>query len=120
MLYPTLNQPLMIVILIAAGFVGGLIFDLVKICSLLCCKSKIVKHCLDFSATILIFAFIFWMHLKYNYGQFRFYVILLFFVSFSIEKIFAKFLWTKLLQKWYSSIVQRRKEVGKRKEEQNN
>ena len=118
MLYPTLNQPLIILFVFLAGLFSGTFFDLARILTLLFGKSKIFKHINEFFATILSCLSLFFVNLRWNYGQFRVYVLLVFLTSFALERIFVSFLWTKLLKKWYNSIVQRRKQVGTRKKEE--
>lgn len=115
MLYPTLSQPLVIVMMLLAGFACGIIFDIFRILTLLSGNDRISKHIFDFLATLSSFAILFLNNLHFNYGQFRLYVIALFLISFAIERKLAQKLWTKLLEKWYSNIVQRREKWKKEK-----
>ncbi len=100
MLYPTLNQPLMLLVIFSAGIICGVLFDVLNIFS----KYKILKHIADFFGTILSFLLLFAINLKFNYGQFRIYIIAVFALSFAIEKIISYFLWTKLIKKCYIRI----------------
>ena len=115
MLYPTLNQPLIIVVMLLCGFAGGVIFDLCRLLTLLSGNDKVSKHIFDFLAVLLGFALLFFVNLKFNYGQFRVYVFAVFMFSFVLQQKLSQKLWTKLLGKWYSSIVQRREEWKKKK-----
>lgn len=116
MLYPTLNQPLLLLVLFASGIVGGLIFDVFRILTTLSGNDKISKHFFDFLATLLTFFLLFFVNMWLNYGQFRIYVPLVFLLSFTLERLLSKFLWTKLLSKWYSSITRRKTRGGRKKE----
>ena len=108
MLFPTLNQPLVLLFIFMAGLLSGLIFDFAKILTYICSKDKFSKHIFEFFATIFSFGLVFLLNLKFNLGQFRIYILAVFFASFALEKIFSKFLWTKFLLKWYTSITKRR------------
>lgn len=114
MLYPTLNQPLVILCLLFGGLLGGLIFDAGRVLAMLSGNDKYSKHIFDFVATILNFGLLFLINLKLNFGQFRLYVPIVFLSTFAFERFISKKLWTKLLEKWYSSI-QRRKSARKTK-----
>lgn len=115
MLYPTLNQPLVIIMMLIAGFASGIVFDVCRILTTLSGNDRLSKHLFDFIATILSFAILFLNNLHFNYGQFRVYVVAIFLLSFWIERKLVQKLWTKLLQKWYSNIVQRREDWKKKR-----
>ena len=119
MLYPTLNQPIILLALAAGGIFAGLIFDASKILATLSGNDKFSRHFFDFVATILSFLILFYLNLSLNYGQFRIYVLIVFLLSFALERLISKFLWTKLLSKWYSSITRREKKGGREKEKPN-
>lgn len=118
MLYPTLNQPLVIVMMLIAGFVAGLFFDICRLIALLTRKDKAAKHIMDFVATITAVVILYLNNLHFNYGQIRLYVVILFVLSFYLQRKLSQKLWTKLLQKWYSNIAQR-KENWKKKRNKN-
>ena len=109
MLYPTLNQPLVLLIIFLVGFVCGCIFDLARILSTLA-GDIWAKHILDFFAIVISFSILFFSNLIFNLGQFRLYVLAIFLLSFALERFFSKILWTKVLSKWYSSITRKREE----------
>ena len=59
MLYETLNQPLICLILLLVGFLSGFIYDISNFILFLCKNNFVIKIILDFISTILCFAFIF-------------------------------------------------------------
>lgn len=109
MLYPTLNQPLVALAILGAGVIGGLFFDVARILTTLSGGDKWSGNIFDFIATICCFAVLFLTNLFVNFGQFRIYVLCVFLISFSLQRLFSKFLWTKLLAKWYTNIAKRKK-----------
>ena len=115
MLYPTLIQPVVLLVILACGIVAGLVFDLFRILTTLSGNDKFSKHFFDFLATILSFLLLFFVNMALNFGQFRIYVPAVFLLSFALERVLSKFLWTKLLSKWYSNIMRREKR-GRKKE----
>lgn len=102
MLYPTANQPLIIVVMLLTGFLCGIMFDSFRCLTYLSGGDKWSKHFFDFLATILSFVLLFFANLWTNYGQFRLFVVILFLLGFAIERIISKFLWTKLVIRWYN------------------
>ena len=114
MLYPTLNQPLNLLIIFATGFFCGILFDMSRILTMLSGKDKYSAHIFDFIASIASFCILFYTNLQINYGEFRLYILGVFAISFALERFLSKKLWTKLLSKWYSSIVGKRN-AGKTK-----
>ncbi|MBE7073507.1 MAG: hypothetical protein E7379_00170 [Clostridiales bacterium] len=119
LLYQSQNQPLIIVMISLAGVVSGFLFDFARILTLFFGKGKIAKHFFDFCATAVSVLVLFLTNLHFNYGRFRLYVLLIFIICFALQRFFISFLWTKLLKKWYSNIMQRRNESGKRKKIEN-
>lgn len=115
MLYPTLNQPVVILVMFAAGIVGGLAFDACRILSILAKADKTAKHILEFLATLICFILFFVGNLFFNYGQIRVYTILIFLLSFALERKLSQKLWTKLVEKWYSIVVGRITEWKKKR-----
>ena len=116
MLYPTLSQPLILLVVFCTGIIGGLVFDVFKILTTLSGNDKVSKHFFDFLATIFSVALLFGVNLSLNYGQFRLYVIAVFLISFLIERLLSKFLWTKVFSKWYTNITRRRPKRGQKKQ----
>lgn len=116
LLYQSQNQPLIIFVIFLAGIFSGAIFDVTRLMTLFFGNGKLAKHLFEFVATVVSGFLLFLTNLQFNYGQFRLYVILIFIISFVLERFFASFLWTKLIKKCYSRFMQRRNEGGKRKE----
>ncbi len=109
MLYPTLNQPLMFLILICVGLLSGLIFDFFNILIALLGKDKSVKIFFNFLSVIFSFVILFISNLYFNFGQFRMYVLFVFIVAFYVQRVFSKILWTKVIKKCYNQNRGKRK-----------
>ena len=105
MLYPTVNQPIVIIAMFFTGLACGLIFEIFRFLTFLSGNDKISKIFFDFLAVIFSFALFFIVNLAVNYGQFRVYVILIFLIGFAVEEIILKILWKKLKKKCYTRIV---------------
>lgn len=103
MLYPTANQPLIIVVMFFTGFLSGIFFDIFRFLTYLSGGDKWSRNFFDFLSTIFSFAILFLANLWINYGQFRFYVVVIFFIGFFIERVISKILWTKLILKCYNT-----------------
>ena len=110
LLYPTLNQPLILLAIFACGIISGFIFDLFRVLTTLSGNDKFSKHFFDFLATIFSILILFFLNLWFNYGQFRLYVVVFFLLSFTLQRFISKILWTKLFSKWYSRITKRAKD----------
>ena len=105
MLYPTINQPLIIIAMFFTGLACGVVFKIFRFLTLLSGNDKISKNFFDFLAVIFSFVLFFIVNLAVNYGQFRVYVVLIFLIGFTVEIFILKILWTKLLEKCYTRIV---------------
>jgi hypothetical protein len=116
MLYPTLNQPLIFLLTILVGLASGVIFDICKILCLLSGGDKYSRHIFDFLAVAVSFALLFICNLKFNLGQFRLYVVVAFLISFSVQRIFSKFLWTKVKEKCYNIFAKLKKGKNEKRE----
>lgn len=90
MLYQSLSQPIICLILSAIGIFSGLIFDIKNIFCFIFKKNKIINQILLFLSIILIFFIYFLTNLKINYGEIRLFPFLIFFLGFSIERFFVK------------------------------
>lgn len=110
MLYETLTQPYLLLIFLLAGILGGLVFDIGNFIKFLCSNKKAPSIFIDFIQTIICCLILFFVNLKYNYGLFRLFPIIIFLIFFTLErftlgKIIAKFynlcynLLTKLFKK---------------------
>lgn len=86
LLYETLSQPVIFLIILLVGFACGLIFDARNYICFLCNKNKVVCHLTDFFAGLLSFAIFFLSIGKLNFGQLRVYLALGFAVGLIIER----------------------------------
>lgn len=98
----TLSQPLVFLIVLLIGFGSGLIYDLRSYIIFLCAKNKVLTIILDIISTLLVFAVFFYCNLKFNYGQFRFFVILSFFIGFLTERFSLGFCIAKIFSWCYN------------------
>lgn len=115
MLYPTISQPLVILGIFCASLICGLLFDLSNILTYLSGNDKNSRYIFQFFATILSFTLIYFVNLYLNYGQFRVYILLIFGLSFTLERFFSKLLWTKLLIKCYNKFKNKRIRLWKKR-----
>ena len=86
-LFETLNQPNILLFLVIFGFLSGFLFDFAYIISFLCNNNKIVENIVQFFAIFFSFLILFFVNLKTNYGQFRVYIFVVFFLFLSIQRI---------------------------------
>src|SRR5574344_1274038 len=86
LLYETLSQPLIFLIIFCIGLGSGIIFDLKSYMNFLCEKNKIMSIILDIISAILVCGILFLSNLIFNYGEFRFYILLAFTLGFLIER----------------------------------
>ena len=111
MLYPTVNQPIIIVVIFLTGLLCGGIFDIFKLLTAICGNDKITKSFFDFLTILFSFFIFFFVNLKINYGQFRIYVIVLFIAGLTLERLIIKLIWCKLIKKWYSAFNLKQKKM---------
>ena len=117
MLYPTLSQPIVFLVILCAGIIGGIIFDIFKILTFLSGNDKYSKIFFDFLATIFSFGILFVINLQINYGQFRIFIIITFLFALILERFLSKILWTKCIKKWYNSFKEKKNARRKKKED---
>ena len=103
MLYPTLSQPVVFVLIALTGLACGVLFDIFGSLAFVSGNDKYSKIFFDFLATIFSFAILFVVNLQANYGQFRLFVVITFLLAFCLERTLSKFLWTKCVKKWYTA-----------------
>lgn len=75
-LYETLNQPLIFLLIIVIGFFSGIIFDFSNYLTFLFNKNRIIEKFFDAIAVVLCGAVFFIALLMLNFGEFRFYILL--------------------------------------------
>lgn len=102
MLYESLSQPIICFILSCVGLFSGIIFDLKNILLYFFKKNKILNQILIFFAIIFVFFIYFFVNLKINYGEIRFFTIFIFFLAFSIERFVSQKFLANLIIKWYN------------------
>ena len=86
-LFETLNQPHIMFWLALGGFVSGFVFDICYLIAFLCNNNKITKNILQCIATVICFLVLFLINLKTNFGQFRVYIFVVFFLSLFLQRI---------------------------------
>ena len=124
MLYEALSQPLIFLWMTAGGFLCGFLFDARCVFLFLMQKSRlfrrfymIFKHFFMFFAVFSAIFVFFALNLKLNYGQFRFFTVLVFSLSFVIQRFFVTNFLAKPIQKCYHNFIEkRRKKADGRKE----
>ena len=126
MLYPTTNQPMVLLVIFCVSIISGLVFDLAHILTFLSGNDKNSKHIFDFLATIISFTLLFFTNLEFNYGQFRIYVLIIFLIFFAFERFLSKLLWTKVLSSCYNKLKLKfkgksiKRKNGRKQKEKNN
>lgn len=104
MLYETLFQPKVFLILLIIGFFTGFIFDLTALTNYFFNKNKISKQILLFLSAILSFVIFTESNLLINYGDIRFFPFLAFFGALFLQRLtFGKFL-AKFMERCYNFI----------------
>lgn len=89
MLYPTLNQPIVMLVIFFAGFTSGFLFDFALLLKKGLNNIKLVNVFFDFLACIFSFVIYFVTNLYINYGQFRIYVVILFIVACILQRVLS-------------------------------
>lgn len=110
MLYETLNQPQIFLFVVLFGFLSGIIFDFKKIIKNNI-KNKIFDYFLSFFCVFLVILIYFFVNLKLNYGEFRFYILITFCLALSIERIFIGNLLENFLKKCYTKLERKIKKL---------
>lgn len=89
MLYPTLNQPLVLFVIFLAGFASGFLFDFSNLIKKSLKDLKAIGIFFDFIACILSFAILFFTNLQINFGQFRIYIVIIFVLACLLQRVFS-------------------------------
>ncbi len=114
MLYQSLSQPFISLILSCVGLFCGIIFDLKNIILNLFKKNKIIKQILLFISILIIFLIFYFINLKINYGEFRFFTILIFSLAFALERFFAQNFLANKISRCYNRAKEKRDERRKK------
>ena len=123
LLYETLSHPLIFLIMFSIGLASGLAFDLRTYVNFLFLNKKSFSILLDVFSTLIVFAIFFISNLHFNYGEFRFFVILAFFTGFTIQRLtlgifVAKFFswcytkFRKIMSKIYEKRANEKKDIS--------
>lgn len=88
MLYPTLNQPLVMLVMFFVGFASGFLFDFAFLLKK-SLKLKATNIFFDFLACIFSFVIFFVTNLYINYGQFRIYVVVIFIIACLLQRVLS-------------------------------
>lgn len=103
MLYETLSQPQIFLLIILFGFLTGFIFDLLNLLKNVI-KIKFFNNFILFLGVFLSIFIFYLINLNLNYGEFRFYVLFSFALAFTIERILLGNLVAQSLKKCYNNI----------------
>ena len=113
MLYETLSQPFILLILSAIGIFCGIIFDFKNILIYFFKKNKIISQILLFFSILLIFFIFYFTNLIINFGEIRFFSIYIFCLAFAIERFFVNNFLANNVAKCYNKFKEKRD--GRRK-----
>lgn len=112
MLYETLNQPIICLLLILIGFLSGFVYDISNYIVFLCKNNSVVKIIFDFLATICIFSIFYVSILNLDYGRLRLYHFLIFFIFLILERISLGKLIAKLIDICYNLLTKMFNKIG--------
>ena len=98
-LYETLSQGTILLMLVASGFCCGFLFDIVQIFFQ---KQKIFSNILVFFASLLCYAILFLIVLCFSYGQMRIWHVLVFVASTMLQRASCGHLLAKLTSVCYN------------------
>ena len=89
MLYPTLNQPIVMLVMFFVGFASGFLFDFAFLLKKSLKDLKATNIFFDFLACIFSFVIFFVTNLSINYGQFRIYVVVIFIIACLLQRVLS-------------------------------
>ena len=89
MLYPTLNQPIVMLVMFFVGFASGFLFDFAFLLKKSLKDLKATNIFFDFLACIFSFVIFFVTNLYINYGQFRIYVVVIFIIACLLQRVLS-------------------------------
>lgn len=113
MLYEALSQPVIFFAMSIGGFLSGFFFDLINLLSLFFKKNKILSQIMLFFACFSLFSVFFLLNLKMNYGEFRFFSIFAFFLSFVLQRFLIKNFVANPVRKCYNKLKEKHNERKK-------
>lgn len=110
MLYQTISQPTIWLLFSIFGFVSGFLIDILKIINIFFKKIKLLNNFFSFIIYFSIFFIYFFVNLKFNYGELRFYTFIVFSFSFFAQRALIQNFVAKPVSKWYNMKKERRNE----------
>lgn len=110
MLFEALSQPMIFFWLSFGGFFAGFLFDIKNILNFSFKKNKIIDQILLFFSVFGTLFLCFFLNLIFNYGQFRFFSIFAFILSFSLQRFISANFVANPIIKCYNKIKARRNE----------
>ena len=124
MLYETLAQPKVFLVLFAFGFLSGLIFDFLKLLNYFFDNNKISRQIFTFLGVVLSFLIFVETNLWFNYGDIRFFAFFSFFLALILQRATLGKLLAKFMDKCYNFLKNLGKRIigklhGRKKKEQN-
>ena len=104
-LYQTLDQPKILLYLFLFGFLFGFIFDIKNILNLFLFKNNLfLLNLCDFFAIFSVFFAYFYLNLKINFGEFRLFSILTYWLSFAVQRFLSLNFLAKPCAKCYNKV----------------
>lgn len=102
MLYESLSQGTIFVLMSIGGFSSGFIIDLCNFLSTLFKNTKIFKQIFLFFAFFCVFFVAYILNLKINYGQLRNFSLISFILAFSIQRFLSLNFLAKFINRCYN------------------
>ena len=113
MLFETLAQPWVFLLLVVTGFASGFAFDLATYVVFLCKGNRVVKVFADLAATLAAFAVFYGCVLWVDYGATRAYHALTFVLFLTIEQLTLGKFFAKAIDKCYTLLVKMFEQIAK-------
>jgi len=124
MLYETLSQPKIFLLLLIFGFLSAFLFDVSKLLNYFFNQNKITKQILLFISTFLCFVIFTECNLWLNFGDVRLFAFMGFFLGMILQRISVGKLLAKIMDKCYNFLIKLTKRITRlfygRKEKKNN
>ena len=86
MLYETLSQPTILYIFLLAGIASGFVIGAGKVINLIFGDNFVVRYLIDILCVAFCFCLFFYFNVKYNFGQMRLYIMLIFGVGIIAQR----------------------------------
>ena len=105
MLYETLSHPHLFIVFTITGILSGFIFDIGNFIKFLFGNKKVACFFIDFIQTSLCLCSLFISNLTYNYGILRVFPLIIFLISFTIERFTIGKLVAKIYLSCYNKLT---------------